>query len=110
MITAEKAREILDAHLAVMKAYPDDGDTAVMISVTEHRFGWEFRYQSSKWARTRDSRDMWVGTGPIVVDRRDGRLLELGGRQFGDMVAVYQQRYDREMRADEGGLGGLGPR
>jgi hypothetical protein len=39
---------------------------------------------------------MWVGTGRIVVDRRDGCLEELGGRQFGDTVAEYQRLYDRE--------------
>lgn len=94
MITAEQARRIVEIHLARMPA--EDDITAVVISITEHRFGWEFHYQSSTWARTRQTRDLWVGTGPIVVDRRDGSLHELGGHQFGDTVAAYQRQYDTE--------------
>ncbi|MFE7246234.1 YrhB domain-containing protein [Streptomyces sp. NPDC057580] len=97
MITSERAREIVNAHLAQMQSYPpEEGVTAVLIRVKEHRFGWEFRYQSSRYVQTGSSRDMWIGTGPIVVDRRDGRLEELGGRQFGDTVAEYQRIYDQE--------------
>lgn len=97
MITSERAREIVNAHLAQMQPYPpEEGVTAVVIHVKEHRFGWEFWYQSSRYAQSGSSRDMWIGTGPIVVDRRDGRLEELGGRQFGDTVAEYQRVYDQE--------------
>jgi hypothetical protein len=34
------------------------------------------------------------------VDRRDGRLQELGGKQFGDTVAEYQRVYDQETISD----------
>ncbi|MFJ9021694.1 YrhB domain-containing protein [Streptomyces sp. NPDC102259] len=101
MITAEQAREIFDAFLAQAAPYPPEpGVTAVSISAQEHRFGWEFRYQSSTYAQTGNLRDMWLGTGPVVVDRRDGRLQELGGRQFGDTVAEYQRMYDQETITD----------
>lgn len=70
------------------------------MSVREHRFGWEFCYQSSKYAQTGHFRDMWVGTGPVVVDRRDGRIGELGGKQFGDTVAEYQHQYDQQTSTD----------
>ncbi|MFF4744019.1 YrhB domain-containing protein [Streptomyces sp. NPDC001268] len=100
MITAERAREIVNAYLAqIHPDPPKEGVTAVVIQVQEHRFGWEFRYQSSTYAKTGSPRDRWLGTGPIVVDRRDGRLQELGGRQFGDTVAEYQRAYDRETSA-----------
>lgn len=80
-----------------MQPYPpEEGVTAVVVQVKEHRFGWEFTYQSSRYVQTGSFRDMWIGTGPIVVDRRDGRLEELGGRQFGDTVAEYQRVYDQE--------------
>ncbi|MGW3242367.1 YrhB domain-containing protein [Streptomyces sp. NPDC001070] len=105
MITAERAREIIDAYLAQIKSDPPDRNvTAVIIEVREHRFGWEFWYQSSRYVQTKNTRHMWIGTGPIVVDRRDGRLQQLGGRQFGDTVAEYQRLYDRETSAD-GGVG-----
>ncbi|MGP4008730.1 YrhB domain-containing protein [Streptomyces sp. 4N124] len=94
MITAEQARETVEAHLAIMPT--EDDIAAVIVSVTEHPFGWEFHYQSSVWTRTRQTGDMWVGTGPIVVDRRDGSLHQLGGHQFGDTVAAYQRQYDNE--------------
>ncbi|MEJ8659761.1 YrhB domain-containing protein [Streptomyces sp. MS1.AVA.4] len=97
MITAERAREIVNAYLAKLQPDPpEEGVTAVVIRVQEHRFGWEFWYQSSRYVQTGSTRDMWIGTGPIVVDRRDGRLEELGGRQFGDTVAEYQRVYDQE--------------
>ncbi len=95
MITAEQAREIVEQHLARLETEEPD-DNAVLIKTQEHGFGWEFRYQSSKYVQSGDDRHMWVGTGPIVVDRRDGRLEELGGRQFGDTVAQYQAKYDQE--------------
>ena len=102
VITAERAREIVDAHLAQMQPYPPQpGVTAVLTLVREHRFGWEFHCQSSTYVKSGNTRDMWVGGGPVVVDRRDGRLEELGGRQFGDTVAEYQRRYDRETSTDE---------
>jgi hypothetical protein len=101
VITAEQAREIFDGFLAQATPYPPEpGITAVFISVQEHRFGWEFRYQSSKYVQTGNPRDMWIGTGPVVVDRRDGRLQELGGKQFGDTVAEYQRVYDQETISD----------
>lgn len=75
---------------------PEEGVTAVVIQVKEHGFAWEYTYQSSRYVQTGSLRDMWIGTGPIVVDRRDGRLEELGGRQFGDTVAEYQRVYDQE--------------
>ncbi|MGW4441064.1 YrhB domain-containing protein [Streptomyces sp. NPDC004596] len=101
MIRAEQAREIFDAFLAQATPYPlEPGVTAAFISVQEHRFGWEFWYQSSKYVQTGNPRDMWIGTGPVVVDRRDGRLQELGGRQFGDTIAEYQRVYDQETTAD----------
>lgn len=63
MITSEQAREIVDAHLAQMQPYPpEEGVTAVVIHVQEHRFGWEFRYQSSRYVQTR-------GTGHVDRDR-----------------------------------------
>ncbi|MEU4097806.1 YrhB domain-containing protein [Streptomyces sp. NPDC026673] len=97
MINVERARDIADAYLAQLEADPPaEGVSAVIIRVQEHRFGWEFWYQSSQYAQTGNSRDMWIGTGPVVVDRRDGRLQELGGRQFGDTVAQYQRLYDQE--------------
>ncbi|MET7690367.1 YrhB domain-containing protein [Streptomyces sp. NPDC005483] len=94
MITAEQAHRVVEMHLAQTPA--EDDIAAVIISITEHRFGWEFHYQSATWARTRRTRDLWVGTGPIVVDRRDGGLHQLGGPQFGDTVADYQRQYDNE--------------
>ena len=102
VITAERAREIVDAHLAQMQPYPPQpGVTAVLTLVREHRFGWEFNYQSSTYVASGDVRDMWVGGGPVVVDRRDGCLETLGGRQFGDTVAAYQRQYDRGTGTDE---------
>ncbi|MGF0175893.1 YrhB domain-containing protein [Streptomyces sp. Marseille-Q5077] len=95
MITGEQAREIVVAYLARLET-EEPSDNAVLVKTQEHRFGWEFRYQSSKYVQSGDVRHMWVGTGPIVVDRRDGRLEELGGRQFGDTVAQYQAQYDRD--------------
>ncbi|MEU6544568.1 YrhB domain-containing protein [Streptomyces sp. NPDC046859] len=101
MITAEQAKEIFDAFLAQTTPYPaEPGVTAVFISVQEHRFGWEFRYQSSTYAQTGDPRDLWIGTGPVVVDRRDGHIEELGGKQFGDTVAEYQHQYDQQTSTD----------
>ncbi|MHA6759030.1 YrhB domain-containing protein [Streptacidiphilus sp. PAMC 29251] len=69
----------------------------MLIATQEHRFGWQFTYQSSKYLETRHDRHLWVGTGPIVVDRRDGRLQRLGGPAFGDTVGEYQRLYDREV-------------
>jgi hypothetical protein len=102
VITVEQAREIVNAYLAQVQPYPpEEGVTAVVVQMKEHRFGWEFRYQSSRYAQTGSARDMWIGTGPIVVDRRDGRLEQLGGRQFGDTVAEYERVFDRETSTGE---------
>ncbi|WP_420719579.1 YrhB domain-containing protein [Streptomyces sp. NRRL S-481] len=79
---------------------PEPGVTAVFISMQEHRFGWEFRYQSLTYAKTGNLEDTGLGTGPVVVDRRDGRLQEVGGRQFGDTVAEYQRMYDQQTITD----------
>ncbi|MFE1990085.1 YrhB domain-containing protein [Streptomyces parvulus] len=67
-----------------------------LFRVQEHRIGWEFHCQSSTYVQTGNPRDMWIGTGPVVVDRRDGRLKELGGKLLGDTVAEYQRAYDEQ--------------
>ncbi|WP_351232110.1 YrhB domain-containing protein [Streptomyces sp. NPDC002133] len=91
--TAEQARRIVNAHLAQMQPYPpEEGVTAVVVLVKEHRFGWEFRYQSSRYVQTGSSRDMRVGTGPVVVDRRHGRLEDLGGRQLSLSASVFSTK------------------
>jgi ribosomal protein L7/L12 len=54
-------------------------DCALMEESTqEFDFGWAFFYQSKKYIESRDFKDMYVGQGPVIVDKHSGEFFETG--------------------------------
>jgi hypothetical protein len=71
MISFDEAREIAIRHIG-----PRCG--LIEKSVIEKPYGWYFMYQGNEYLRTRDSRDMLVGSGGFIVEREGGRVVEFG--------------------------------
>ncbi|MBF9069207.1 YrhB domain-containing protein [Streptacidiphilus fuscans] len=99
MITSEQAREIADRFIAEANARPRYGDDELVITgFAEHRFGWSFSYQSSRWVETGDIQHLLIGQGPVVIDRRDGSVHAFGSATPDADVARFQERYDAETK------------
>lgn len=70
----EKAQAIAERH---MSPYLDD--LVLMHDATEEfNFGWAFYFQSKKYVETCDFYDMLIGNGPLLVERKTGKVHEIG--------------------------------
>ncbi|MDY0815454.1 YrhB domain-containing protein [Kitasatospora purpeofusca] len=76
MISRERAIDLVESYLAVMKR-PGDGPApeVAVYAVEEHSVGWLAFWDSAAYARTRDARFSLGGGGShVLVDREDGSL------------------------------------
>jgi ribosomal protein L7/L12 len=70
----EKAQAIAERY---MSPYLDD--LALIHDATEEfNFGWAFYFQSKKYVETRNIYDMLIGNGPILVERKTGKIHDTG--------------------------------
>jgi len=68
MITFEQAKKI-----ALERIGPDCA--LIESSIIEKPYGWYFNFQSKKFIATQDHRYALVGSGGLIVERRDGRVF-----------------------------------
>jgi Immunity protein 35 len=93
VITEAEARRIAESRLGEQLA---TGQVAI-IEVVEHSIGWSYHWQSSEFIRTGDDMIALTGNWPILVSRRDGRVL--GCDQRG--VEYWITQHDRRQAWDD---------
>ena len=59
-------------------------------------FGWVFFYNTKKYLKTRDFRDMLGGNAPIIVDNSKGKITETG---TAESIEVYIDEYEKSQVA-----------
>jgi hypothetical protein len=74
VIDFQEARRILQAYLR--EQLPDV--QVVVAEILSRPYGWAFLVQSQAYMETADMRQMLLGTGPILVLGKDGRIIQLG--------------------------------
>ena len=72
MITRNEAARLVRKEL--------EGSDFVLIDrpIAESSYGWVFGYQSAKYLETGNFLDMLAGNAPFLVERKTGKLYELG--------------------------------
>jgi hypothetical protein len=78
------------------------GDSLVIIesSTIEKDYGWIFFYNSRKYLETKKDRYLLYGGGPIVIEKEDGSIHQLGsagGAQY--QIELYEARRNKENKA-----------
>lgn len=89
MVTKDEAERIAGDFLA--KEFPPTDDVKLVIddSVTvEKPFGWVFVPTTARYLETGDSDDQFIGAGPLLVQREDGKLIEFSSMYSTDMVVA----------------------
>lgn len=94
MIEWETAYGIAQAHVAA-RPLSQPGDQAVLDDryTVGYDFGWLFAYQSSWYLQTGDDRWRLYDNHPFLVDRRDGRIIEIPRMWRDELLARYQQQW-----------------
>ena len=86
MLTYSEARKIVEGHRST--------EGGAIYYERKHWFGWVFVYQSKKDLESSDHRDMWVGNGPLLVNRFTGNLHSFGSyRPTSHFVWRYQLKW-----------------
>jgi hypothetical protein len=78
MITRGEAERIARNFLAT--EFPATGDMKLVINdsaTVERPDGWLLIPTTDRYLRTGDSDDQFIGAGPLLVQRDDGKLVEL---------------------------------
>lgn len=65
----------------------DPDDEYVVTKVETHSRAWIVHFATRRWVRTRQFRDMVVGTSPLVIDRTTGELHVYGSAQHAEFDA-----------------------
>ena len=87
MIPYSKARALAEAWVDIFT----DGCGALFDEVDKKPYGWIFHYQSKDFMQSHDTRDMFIGSGPLIVDRIDGNLTAKGsGQSLEDILSEYE--------------------
>ncbi len=62
----------------------------------EQSYGWVFFYNSRRYLETGDIMFAFAGNGPVVVERKDGTVTELGsGRSVEDELRDFEIARDK---------------
>ena len=80
MISYPEARDIFYKYFEeVKKENMNPENEWVMIEkILERPIGWLFFYQSKKFVETGDLKDALFGTGGVLINRKDGSIIEFG--------------------------------
>jgi hypothetical protein len=72
-----EAKELAEEYLAAME--PPADDVWVVTSVEEHDWGWVVSWLNRRAAEgSTETKDLYAGGGPFLVDRRMGRVAMCG--------------------------------
>ena len=84
---------IYDTVLASEDGAPPERAAVILDDLTVERpWGWVFFYNNTIYARTRKTRDAWIGPGPIFFNRSTAEI-----RRFGSGGNLTHEIYDYEM-------------
>ena len=94
MIEWSTAHQIASAYIATIPL-AEDGDQAVIDDryTVAYDFGWFFVFQSSWYLQTGDRRWQLYDNHPFVVERRDGRLIEVSIAHRFELLERFQQQW-----------------
>ena len=90
MLSLEACRDILQANIDEQN-FSADRKLALLYSVQEGEFCFAFTVNSAKFVETGNFDYFGVGGGPTLVDRRDGKVIEMSN--MGTMKN-YEKRGD----------------
>jgi hypothetical protein len=79
----------------INSSYNVEGDELVVIEeeTIERPYGWVFVYNSRQYLETGQFRYMLAGNGPIVVERADGSMHQLGtALPMEESMRLYEER------------------
>ena len=81
----------------VNASYHVDGDELIVVdeATIEKDYGWVFFYTSRRFLETGDICYMVAGNGPIIVDRQNGTMIQLGTAL---PVKEYIEEYEANRR------------
>lgn len=92
MVTRDEAERIAGDFLT--KEFPPTDDVKLVIddsATVEKPYGWVFVPTTGRYLKTGDSDDQFIGAGPLLVQREEGRLIEFSSIYSTDMViAEYE--------------------
>ena len=78
MLTREQAEQLALDHLKRIAADIAEPLELIITEVTERPASWVFFYNSVRYLRTNNVSDALAGNGPIVVSKRNGKLIQAG--------------------------------
>ena len=86
MLSYSEARKLVDQD--------QSSEGGVVCYERVHWFGWVFVYQSKEYLESGDFSDMWVGNGPLLVNRFTGNVHRFGShRPTSHFVWMYQAKW-----------------
>lgn len=65
----------------------------IITEITEYSVGWLFYWNSRRSYWATDMGDMIFGNGPILVDKRNGSVIQFGSGNFEEEVEAYVRKY-----------------
>jgi hypothetical protein len=91
MITKEKALELVDKYVSSTPCRP--GNTWVVLKDATEEFegGWFFYYNTSQYAKSRESGLFVVGLCPIIVDKETGDLYYTGPLNPNHYIELFKE-------------------
>jgi hypothetical protein len=90
-IRKEEARQIAYNFIDSSYTVPDDELVIVDDETIEKDYGWYFFSTSRKFLETGNISNMVAGNGPILVEKRNGNLIQLGTAH---PLEHYIERYE----------------
>lgn len=91
MLDRATATTLVTQHINADYHVPGDELVVLDEETLEKDYGWVFFYTSRQYLETGDFQYMLGGNGPLIVDRFDGSLTELGtALPTEDYIAQYE--------------------
>ena len=91
MLTYEQALEKAKAFLATIETSPGVVLEIIEPSVEDHGFGWIFPYNTAEYLRTGTLQSALVGTQPLLVDKRNGNVMQTTSAGRDKWLAYYER-------------------
>jgi hypothetical protein len=97
VISQEDAMKLVGIELS-KKSGPDDTWLIVEGETVERSFGWVFFYNTKEFIETGNPISQLAGNGPVIFDRRSGRMQFFGSGRLDSTTKVIDD-YEREWLA-----------
>ena len=94
MLNFEQAQSIAIASVAEIARSAGTELQLLEDQTIERPFGWVFFYNSQQFLETQDLKYALAGNGPLIVDKRDARVLQLGTAYPVDEYIEHYEKTD----------------